>query len=85
MSDTITKLYDEFADFLQRVAGGNVRPLEWNRFIVTHYPDELLESTRQKVVRLSIHRGGGKEWSDSELEMLKHWSRELRGWDAELR
>jgi len=68
----------EFADFLKRVAAGTTKPLEWNRFVVTHYPDDFLEEIRCRAVRLSIGREGGKEWSDSEYAALQQWSRGLR-------
>jgi hypothetical protein len=75
----ISRQRAEFADFLRRVAAGDEGAIEWQRFIVTHYQDELLENIRRQMVKLSIDRDGGKEWSDSELASLQHWSRQLRG------
>jgi hypothetical protein len=69
----------DFADFLRRVAAGGVGAIEWQRFIVTHYHDQLLENVRLQVAKLSMDRDGGKEWSNSELASLQHWSRQLRG------
>ena len=80
MPDISTQRAD-FADFLRRVAAGSVGVIEWQRFIVTHYHDELLETIRRQTAKLSIDRDGGKEWSDSELASLQHWSRQLRGTD----
>ena len=77
----ISQQRTDFADFLRRVAAGRVGTIEWQRFIVTHYPDELLESIRRQTAKLSIDRDGGKEWSDSELASLQQWSRQLRGTD----
>ena len=39
----------DFADFLKRVAAGSVGVIEWQRFIVTHYHDELLETIRRQT------------------------------------
>lgn len=74
----ISKQRVDFADFLSRVAAGRVGTIEWQRFIVTHYRDELLESIRRQAAKLSIDRDGGKEWSDSEFAALQQWSRQLR-------
>jgi hypothetical protein len=68
-----------FADFLKRLAAGTVGSIEWQRYLVTHYPDELMESIRARTVRLAIERNGGVQWSDSEISALQHRSRELRG------
>jgi len=70
-----------FADFLCRIVEGNVQAIEWNTFVVTHYPDEFLEAIRVRLVRLSIDRGGGKKWSESEIATLQQWARELRSPD----
>jgi hypothetical protein len=67
-----------FADFLRRLAAGQANAIEWNRFVVTHYFDDRLEEIRRSLVRLSIGRAGGAQWSDSEFAALQHWSRELR-------
>jgi hypothetical protein len=68
----------EFAAFLQRVAAHAYGTIEWHRFVVCHYHDEVLEDIRRKLVKMSIDREGGKEWSDTELAALQQWSRELR-------
>jgi hypothetical protein len=67
-----------FADFLRRVAAGKVKATEWDRFVVQHYVDEELEEIRRNLVRLSIDRHGGKEWSESEVAAMQHWSRTLK-------
>jgi hypothetical protein len=67
----------EFAAFLRRVAAHDFGTIEWNRFVVRHYHDALLEDIRRKLVKLSNDREGGKEWSDSELAALQQWSRDL--------
>jgi hypothetical protein len=68
-----------FAEFLRRLAAGAVGAIEWERFVVNHYHDELLEDIRRRTVKLSIDRDGGKEWSESEVAAFQHWSRLLRG------
>lgn len=70
---------EAFADFLRHVAAGSVRTIEWSRFIITHYRDEVLEDVRRGVSKLVHDRGGGVQWSESELAKLQHWSRLLRG------
>jgi hypothetical protein len=74
--DSISRV--EFADFLKRLATSVVTGKEWEKYIVRHYHDPLLERVRADTVRLAIGRCGGKEWSDSEFASLQHWSRELR-------
>ena len=68
-----------FAEFLKRLGCGLVRPIEWNRFAVRHYRDDLLEDIRRRTVKLSMDRGGTGQWSDSEIAALQQWSRQLRG------
>jgi hypothetical protein len=67
-----------FAGFLHRLAAGDVSGLEWSRFAVAHYRDEFLESIRRQTVELAIARCGGKEWSNSELQVLQFLEAELR-------
>lgn len=69
---------ESFAKFLSRVAAGKVGAIEWNRFAVMHYPDELIEDTRRSLVKLSLGREGGVQWSDSEIAAIQHWSRLLK-------
>lgn len=76
MKDGVQRI--EFAAFLRRLSAGAIGCLEWNRFLTVHYPDELLEEVRRNVVRLSIERGATLTWSDSEREVLQHYSRLLR-------
>ncbi|HEX3659183.1 MAG TPA: hypothetical protein VHV55_25565 [Pirellulales bacterium] len=52
--------------------------IERSRYVLNHYADAELEEIRRSVVRLYIGQAGGKEWSDSELDALQHWSRALR-------
>jgi hypothetical protein len=66
-----------FADFLRRLAAGTAGPIEWERFIVTHYQDETLEKVRREVAKLAIESPGAR-WSDSEIEKFQYWARLLR-------
>ncbi len=68
-----------FAKFLRRLVSEQINTIEWQKFIVTHYHDEMLEQIRRNVAKLSIDRDGGIQWSDSEIEKLQHWSRVLQG------
>ena len=44
----------EFAEFIRKVAAGEVVGYSWERFAVAHYSDDLLESVRVRLVRASI-------------------------------
>jgi hypothetical protein len=65
------------AEFLRRLAADKVGTIEWHRFIVTHYHDELMEAARVAISRRSPDIG--MQWSDSDLAAMQYWSRRLRG------
>lgn len=44
----------EFAEFIRKVAAGDIVGYNWERFAVTHYSDELMESVRVRLVRASM-------------------------------
>jgi len=44
-----------FAEFLERLAAGTATAVHWFPFIIEHYPDEHLEETRRKCVRILYH------------------------------
>ena len=67
-----------FAEFIRRLAANKVGAIEWQRFIVEHYRDELLETARRSNSRLEQGRDGGNWWSDSEIAVMQHWSRRLK-------
>jgi hypothetical protein len=67
-----------FAGFLRRLAAGRVKAIEWNRFVIQHYPDPELEEIRRSLVRLGIAKNGGMQWSESEVASLQHWYHILR-------
>jgi len=66
-----------FAEFLRRLASGASGPIEWERFVVTHYSDETLERVRREVAKLAIETARSA-WSDSEIEKFQYWARLLR-------
>jgi hypothetical protein len=71
-----------FADYLDRLAGGDDDKAEWLNYIIQHYyGDDFLEDIRRQVVRLSIcypegHPNG--RWSDTDREILRSLARDLR-------
>jgi hypothetical protein len=68
-----------FAEFLRRLAANKVGEIEWQRFMVTHYHDELIEAARVAIVQRSIERDPGMQWSESDLAAMQHWSHRLHG------
>ena len=69
-----------FADFLRRLAANKVSGIEWERFIVEHYVDEMIEAARVAISRRIHERGGfDLQWSESDIAAMQHWSRKLRG------
>ena len=44
----------EFAEFIRKVADGDVVGYNWDRFAVAHYSDKIMESVRVRLVRASI-------------------------------
>ena len=66
-----------FADFLERLADGDIETGEWQEFAVTHYRDESLERVRRDCVRLCIQKPE-RGWSEQETDQIREWARELR-------
>lgn len=69
-----------FADFLSRLAIDADREGEWSRLVVTHYPDEELESVRRDLVRLSIERnptGRVDAWQPADRAQMLKWAEQL--------
>lgn len=67
----------EFAEFLRDFAAGSSSDADWQRFVVTHYPDEQLEDIRRSLVRLTIDQQGSKQLSNEVREQLQNWARIL--------
>lgn len=70
-----------FATFIGRLIAGTVGDIEWQRFVVMHYHDTVLEDVRRNVAQLAIDRGGSVQWSDAEIAKLNDWSSLLKGSD----
>ena len=72
----------QFADFLRKLRTTEpYRPfssIEWQRHIVRHYADPLLEDIRRSVVRMYHDQDGVKELSPSEWDALEFWEKRLR-------
>jgi hypothetical protein len=68
----------QFADFLDRLAMGARDKAEWNRLVVTHYPDEFLEEMRRCTVRLDLGELGQDIASDEGRQLLKAWAIAIR-------
>lgn len=69
-----------FADFVSRLAAGTEREGEWFRFVVTHYPDEEVETIRRELVRLSIRRnptGSIDHWQAEDRTQMLRWAEQL--------
>lgn len=71
-------LHQPFADFLDRLAAGNVDDDEWSRFIVTHYSDEFLEEVRRCTARLMQNRLVQSDGTHEEVQTLHSWAITLR-------
>lgn len=69
----------EFIDFLERliVVKGRVEVVDWNRFIITHYPDEEIEEMRRTIARLQ-HSWAHRDWPELNLELVAEWVKKLR-------
>ncbi len=70
----------QFADFLDRLAGGTAHPDEWSSFVVTQYPDEFLEEMRRCTVRL----GGGYLVPVIDIDSIEG-QQALRAWAVAIR
>ena len=68
----------QFADFLDRLASGEVDNDEWSSFIVTQYPDEFLEEMRRCTVRLTQDRLVHKADSEQGNHTLRAWAIAIR-------
>jgi hypothetical protein len=65
------------ATFIEYAASGKVTPIEWQRFIVEHYPDPQMEAARRECSRIL----GGSELrgvTGEELDGLRSLADKLR-------
>lgn len=67
-----------FAEFLERLACGDVNSEEWQTLVVNHYFDEVLEEIRRQLVSLTILFPETYVWSEKEKTQLLTWVTELR-------
>jgi hypothetical protein len=65
------------ATFIEYAATDRVTAIEWNRFAVDHYHDEVMEAARRMCVRLLMERPASK----SNLEQLYSIAADLRASD----
>jgi hypothetical protein len=68
----------KFAEFLDRLARGSATRSHWEEFVITQYPDELLEGIRRDCVRLLLGRGANESPTEPERQQLRSWSLRLR-------
>jgi len=73
----------QFADFLDRLAAGQVDKDEWSSFVITHYPDEFLEEMRRCTVRLAIGHLVHKVESNEGKQTLRAWAIAIRSFILE--
>ena len=69
-----------FAGFLSRLAAGAERVGEWTQLVVTHYPDEELETIRRELVKLGIKRnptGRTALWRSEDRAQMLRWASQL--------
>lgn len=79
MNPNIRQLRLRFADFLDQIANEpKYSPIEWNRFIVTHYADEFLEEMRRCTVRLMQNRLPYHANTEPAREALRCWAMAIR-------
>lgn len=76
--DSMT-MRDEFAEFLERLSCGPIGAIEWNRFVVAHYPDAVMETIRVNVVRLMMCKSQcSYTFTEAERDQLQYWSQILK-------
>ena len=67
------------ATFIEYAARGCVTPIEWSRFMVTHYKDERMEAARVDCVRI-LSAAHGK-LAIAEIDRLYDIAQDLRASD----
>ena len=68
---------DHFVAFLERLADGQADLEDWERLVVDHYRDVMLERVRREVVRVRM-RNEAMRWSAEEHGEILGWICELR-------
>ncbi len=64
------------ASFIEYAAEGKVTAIEWNRFMVNHYSDDLMERARVECIRFCAGHSGTIVLEQK--ESLYQLARELR-------
>ncbi len=64
------------ASFIEYAAEGKVSAIEWNRFMINHYSDDLMERARIECVRFCA--GYSESIVREKKEYLYQMARELR-------
>jgi hypothetical protein len=60
----------QLANFLTRLVTIGVSAEDWQQYLVTHYPDLIMENARTSVVRLTLsHELDRRELSNSSLQL----------------
>jgi hypothetical protein len=60
----------QLANFLERLVTSGVSSEDWQQYLVTHYPDFIMENVRIYVVRLTLsHELDRKELSNTNLKI----------------
>jgi hypothetical protein len=64
------------ATFIEYAATGKVMSIEWQRFVVAHYPDPQMEEARRKSVTILL--GPGLPVAGKDLLTLRAIAHDLR-------
>lgn len=66
-----------FAEFLERLALGEVKSEDWQTLVVNHYFDDVIEKIRLQLVRFTIQSPEPHNLSEEERTQLMIWINEL--------
>jgi hypothetical protein len=66
------------ASFIEYVADDKITPLEWKRFMITHYEDSLMEVSRSECVGIMSGYTYGDKPSKLHQDRLYELAKELR-------
>jgi hypothetical protein len=66
------------ASFIEYAVKGVVTNIEWDRFIVTHYPDSVMEHARCECARMIIAARGASNLSTADRDYLYQLAKDLR-------
>ena len=66
------------ASFIEYAVKGVVTNIEWDRFIITHYPDSVMEHARVECVRILQAAPGASKLSTADRDYLNQLAKDLR-------